>query len=207
MNAYDQILRMYTGDDELRPWMMKPFLLGEFVYATNAIKIIRIPKSKCKATYEELGDRYTGHDSITRIFREANTIAGFSVKHLNDLIRSAPMDPTVDWETCGHCDGQGEWTNEDETELIRCKMCNGDGEITIERPGVFEINFYAVIELNDCHISATQLDTLVRSANELGIENILYKGGEERTAHLFQFDDIEIGIMGMLKDFNNKVVG
>ncbi len=92
--------------DDPRTYLYKPFLIGEYIYATNGHVAIRVKNDGSLPEVAEID--------------KVKTISNYFQSLSSDFI-DIPSIPNP--EPCKHCQGSGKWN-----EKIECDECDGDGE-------------------------------------------------------------------------------
>lgn len=102
-----EILSMFASKSDVRKWMLRPFRLNGFVYATNGHWMVRI-SDEPTIDADPIADHHP--KSIEKMFAEAPTEGFISLPEMEK-----PAD-------CTRCEGLGFGT------LTKCESCDGDGE-------------------------------------------------------------------------------
>ena len=102
-----EILAMFVAKNDIRSYLMKPALIGEYVYASNGHWIVRIPAAEAQA---EACESESFIKNAPAVFEKA--------KQENFIPLPAQPEPVK----CHHCKGTGMGTGGD------CESCEGDGE-------------------------------------------------------------------------------
>jgi len=141
MNNYDKVLDLCKSNDELRPFMTEPFLIGDLVYSTNGYVLCRIDKSKVERQYQDC--QHSSPLSIEsmfyqKLFNDGKVEFGIITPEIIEQIKSvAPMvdeyEDKGEDKDCEACDGSGqvdyEFDYEGRTYYHEddCPLCDGDG--------------------------------------------------------------------------------
>ena len=121
------------------PWLIGPYIVGEYVCATNSYQIIRISKEYLSAAKEKEYKKNVAEKNIDwPDFKERNKVTIDQIKEAIDRIPIIEYIKKEEIETkCPECNGYGEviWTytsdNGEEFEReFECPVCDGNGEIT-----------------------------------------------------------------------------
>jgi hypothetical protein len=113
-NEYDKILGLFVSDDELRPKMMQPCKRGDFVFATDAYAIIKIPVGIVNLDYSQEHEFY----NIEPFFEVNRNVAQqIDFEPIQKWFDTVPMLPV--YEDCDNCDGEG---------TVYCKHCKNESE-------------------------------------------------------------------------------
>ena len=109
-------LQQFCGADETRPYLMKPFSLGEFSYATNGHILVRVA-------------RLEGVDPPAKTFNPEKPLEGIEAASFAAPYFKLPAEPE-DTE-CEDCDGRGCEHECPECHCI-CRACAGTGSQAAE---------------------------------------------------------------------------
>lgn len=105
-------LQQFCGKDETRPYLMKPFSVGDFTYATNGHIMVRVPK-----------DPDIGPPS--KSFNPDRPLEGVETATFVAPKFKLPSKPPADAE-CEECDGRGYKHDCPHCEC-QCRACAGTG--------------------------------------------------------------------------------
>lgn len=211
----NEILKRFTGNDGIRPWMNEPFTVGEQVYATNAHYVAIIDKSKV--------DKYPPC-SISIDFQKAIPIntGKFKTILISELFEAYKV---IKWEDgytvsqesieCETCDGFGEveWEFEDYEKDFDCPVCDGSGESEQEKrtpngeKWIPQSEYY--ISVYDRHIECCLFNKIVESVIALGLDRINVKENKDSSPSkglTFFFADFEVVVMPVMKDSGNNII-
>ena len=136
----DLLARFVANDNDRRiPWIISPYIVGEYVCATNSYQIIRISKEYLSAAKEKEYKKNVAEKNIDwPDFKERNKVTIDQIKETIDRIPIIEYIEKEEIETeCPECNGYGEviWTytsdNGEEFERrFECPVCDGNGGIT-----------------------------------------------------------------------------
>lgn len=164
----NDLLSMFVSKDNDRrtPWIIGPYIVGEYVCATNSYQIIRISKEYLSAAKEkEYKKNVAEKDIVWPDFKERNKV---TIGQIKEAIERIPLIEEVEKEEieteCPECNGSGEvtWTytadNGEEFERrFECPVCDGNGEITEHREiktGKTGPQLDYIIKIKDIYINA-----------------------------------------------------
>jgi len=113
-NAYDKILELFVSDDKLRPKMTQPCKRGEFVFATDARAVIKMPCEIAALDYSRDHDFY----DVEQFFDiERNVTQPIDFEPIEKWFETVPMYPV--YQNCSRCDGEG---------TVYCSCCQNESE-------------------------------------------------------------------------------
>lgn len=192
-NKYDFIAKIFTGDDDLRPTLFYPAVIGESVYATDAHVCIKFPKKLATLDYSS-NDNFPNAE---KIFEELNLTEKVVLN--TELLLSKVFDCNVifddKFKKCDTCGGDGEVECKCCGNDSECKDCKGEGEIRCKTP-------YAGITVkgDDIMILGKQVSPkfiykVVECALLLGQEFITVEYNKENLQLIFKMLDVEILVM------------
>jgi len=112
-------LQKFCGTDETRVKLSKPFTVGKFTYATDGMKMVRVPKVE---------------GAIGNVGHPSNPYEAFP-KEIGVEI-TLPKFPAPKKEECDNCGGWGKIGSK--SKHHECEECDGTGTIQITIP--IEVN-------------------------------------------------------------------
>lgn len=120
-----EILAMFVAKIDSRETLLKPFRIGDFVYATNGHWCARVPAEGIEA-----GDATDKHPkNIEGLFDKAPTEGFMPLPDVPDpgACMSCKGRGFGRNDECDACDGDGSFWHHDHN--YDCKSCNGNGDI------------------------------------------------------------------------------
>lgn len=116
-NKYDMILKMFVGNDDLRPAMMNVNNNDGFLEATNAHIAIRMPEKLAAATYLTV-EKYP---DLVKVYPKDFKGGTYKVNidSFSELLASAHVSCCLEDSDCEKCAGIG---------TVECPCCNNDAE-------------------------------------------------------------------------------
>lgn len=124
MKTPSEILAMFVAKTDSREYLLKPWRLGGFVYASNGHWIARVPVEGIEA-----GDITDKHPKNVEAMFEAAPTEGFKalpkVRHPG-LCNHCGGFGVGAIHKCASCNGTGEFEHESWT--YTCQACDGEGE-------------------------------------------------------------------------------
>lgn len=201
---YQELLDEFSGSDDLRPVLMKPFSDGVDVCASDCHWMLRI---KPEAT--GLKDVPNGLKRINVKYLPKPLIL-----HLDDVVKALLACKMVD-ETeeikpaveCKECEGDGtvEWEFHDShyncyNKYDDCPICRGTGylkEAVVRKTGR-KVPRYAseAIRINNVNFDSWRLFYLVEYCTKLGVDDVVVTALSKDNAMAIQLnDDIEFILM------------
>lgn len=110
-------LTPFCGVDETRPYLLKPFSVGDFTYATNGHILVRTPRRDDAPEQTKKG-KWDG------------SLAGLEEASFSAPVFTLPTQPPADAE-CAECDGRGYEHDCPDCECT-CRACAGSGSAAVE---------------------------------------------------------------------------
>lgn len=125
---YDNLLQHYVSRDELRSGLLQPKEEGEFVFASDAYQVIRMPKSLLEKEYPA----HPKAPSFSAIWptpgRMLSVPKKIEVSKLKSLIGSIPLVEEDEKVECSKCEGDGQVECPCCGNFSDCNKCHGTGE-------------------------------------------------------------------------------
>lgn len=190
---YDAILAFFCSTDSLRPHLNHPQQQGDFVYATDANHIIRIPRNILSKDYPNDCDiQFSVFWPGTNQMRPAP--AQYDPNAIQDAILSIPEINEVEEEECDTCDGEGAIFCTHCCHSHDCAACDGKGYLlTGTTKKVFDPSYHIGFETASCN--PRLLVNLLRVAEATGAPVYLLTLCDPYKMLLFQIGEIQVGIM------------
>lgn len=127
-----RLLSIFTSKDEYRVVLSKPFVQGDYIVATNAYVLIRIPKDYIS----DHGYEHKSQPEVHAKFHRQGYQSVLSAKSLRQALMAGGIDPDSLLDNCPNCDEEGdvEWTYTDNNgctheRMDTCPICDGTGVI------------------------------------------------------------------------------
>ena len=186
----DYCIRMFVGNDDIRPAMTKVSLQDGFLYATNGHVLARVKADLCVHKYVAV-EKYPNVENVIseHVSIEKKTISVDTLFHDLMKIECCFKPKLVECENCGgdgrcvcdHCDSQYD-----------CKDCKGTGEV----PGT-ELELTSE---HDCILFGRKyklqyLDLIIRTAVFKGVNEIEISKAVPNRGNLFTVGDFTILLM------------
>jgi hypothetical protein len=205
---YDLILPFFTGDDEMRPTMQKIHKDNDgYVYATDALALIRIPSDKVQNQYKPV-ERFP---NVSKYFNELlnkEKLQSHEI-HVDDLIRvlsHAQWTKQMDYDKCPECEGKGETTCEYCGCKPECKKCRGTGRVNgrvLDFSLLRSKGRYA-IKIGSLFFHSDYLFRVAVSAKIIGCDVMSYILTQEAPDRAyFKFDCVEILVVSISQSIGN----
>jgi hypothetical protein len=192
----DYCIRMFVGNDEYRPAMMKVSFQNGFLYATNGYMIGKINADLCIHKYEYV-EKFPDCESIisAHVSVEKKT---FNVEHLfNELMKiECCFKPKM--IKCDECNGDGTLICDHCDSEYECKNCNGSGKIKgteLELSGEYNCTIFGM------KYKLQYLDLIIRTAVYTGVKEIEISNPDGLKGSVFTVGDFTILLMPTL--YNN----
>lgn len=211
----NDLLAIFVANDNDRrvPWIIGPYIMGEYVCATNSYQIIRISKEYLSAAKEkEYKKNVAEKDIVWPDFKERHKV---TIGQIKEAIERIPVIEEVEKEEieteCPECNGRGEvtWTyttdNGEEFERrFECPVCDGNGEITEYREiktGKIGPQLDYIIKIKDIYISAKAFIKIYEALKRCDANEVEIGTNFEEFRVLFHItNDIEIMAASILCD-------
>lgn len=188
-NKYDEILSLFVSNDELRPIMTKPCRVGNFVLATDAHALIKLPMSLCDIDYHQDYEFY----KVDFLFDVERTIAGIvDFGPIEEWFLTVPM--VAIYQMCPTCDGEREVYCYHCKHSHRCDDCDGtgNGDKIGEEP-----RHYDKYNLDGVGFSYKNLYRLSLLAKHENTE-VKWTFKHESKGNIFDVNGIEVVLMPMV---------
>lgn len=202
-----------TSSDELRDWMQKPFTIDNYVYATDAHIIAKIPIDKIGA-HDELEEKRK-KDVIDVFKYEPKKLISIELTELKNAIKSIPLvDEYRNTDlsgNCNECDGEGEveWEFGYHTKMDDCPVCDGEGVIKKEKrekTGNKVVDESQYIEILCCRFKFDKIQKLTRFIELMGVKKIdVVSQVDASRVTFFKIGITEVGLMPVYKNEDDKV--
>lgn len=120
----DEILSMFVAKVDSREILLKPFRVGDFVYASNGHWIARVAADGVQAEY--ITDKHP--KNVVELFDSAPTDGFVPLPELEDPGKCERCNGFGRGFTnkCESCKGEGYFYHHD--DMYTCKPCDGEGE-------------------------------------------------------------------------------
>ncbi len=197
-NIYDFILKYFTSKDDLRINLTKPNPQGNYIYATDAHAIVRIPKELSGIEYKNNPKYPNKVNDVFRIEIEKPSTQTFEIESLLVSIFDCQLTTEKDFETCKKCKGEGSkyckccGFNND------CKTCNGEGHKEVTKPYAMPYLNGTAVRFMDKIVKPSFLYKVIHTALLLGCNEIKVTESAP-TKLLFKVGKLEIIIMTLLE--------
>jgi hypothetical protein len=181
MNNTDKALNSIIKQNDMRVWMNTPFLLGNYVYSTDAHSLIRFRKEDLSEIYKECSKPNNAEYASKLYNVEFKDILEIKVNDLKKAIDKVPFVEeyeNTDLEgKCNECEGSGEveWEYEGHLSDFDCPVCNGEGSLTeskriktgrkVKDEGYF-------IDINFSRLRIAMIEELIKIASILNVEKV-----------------------------------
>lgn len=205
MNKYDKALRLHTGNDELRDWMMEPFYIENTVFATDAHSLIWIDKNLVSELKPYARPNPNNILSVIPESRNKNQI--LDIESIKLALENFPkvdgfdlIDNTI---KCVSCNGEGEveWEYEGYIKDFECPVCYGEGETGSVKSvpnGKKVPPDNLCIKLKGSIISMEQIKKVLKTKDVLEAENVvLVFNNLPYQPSIFKIDEAEVMVMPM----------
>lgn len=127
-----RLLSIFASEDEYRTALAKPFVQGEYIVATNAYVLIRMPKDYISDHDYERKSQPEVHSKFLMQGKQS----ALSAKSLRQALMVGGIDPNSLLDDCPNCDEEGdvEWTYTDKNGCTHermdiCPVCGATGVI------------------------------------------------------------------------------
>lgn len=202
----DKLLNLFIGDDELRPWMNKPFFQDGFTYSSDAHIAIAIPQNLGYEVLEKpnIGRVFTADNpcNILVDIEEIKATMNINIPNIEEVITK--------YTNCVSCNGEGgEECNLDHWH--DCEDCDGDGEITSKhKTGKMVKSSAYFCDINGSLYATRYVSKMIEACEMLGITKMELISSAPTRAGIFKHQLASIVIMPVLKveqdEFKIKLV-
>jgi hypothetical protein len=130
-NVLEAVFSLFYGNDVMRPVMLKPFVVGNNTYATDAYTLVRCSNDKIDFEFENKETLL----NVEAVIPEINTSEIINIDSV-DWIGLMNKDETIadgNDVVCGHCNGEGScddsflYKNKFYDFEYECPVCDGSG--------------------------------------------------------------------------------
>jgi predicted nucleic-acid-binding Zn-ribbon protein len=213
--VYVNVLNVFTGKDELRPWIEKPFFIDNLAIATDCHQLIFFDK-KLVAIELPLCENQNPQLILNNIPEQRNCNFKLNIDEIENCFKTAPITDvlkTVGEDIkCSECGGDGEveWEYESWTKDFECPKCDGDGYESESRQiptGEKELDKTSLVDVKNSRFSIKMIERLLKVKNLLSETEItlVFQEGENM-ANVFRIGKVEILCMPMRKWDNDDLV-
>lgn len=212
-DGYLNALKLHQGNDDLRPWMTKPFYIQDFAYATDAHSMIWLEKKLVEGLEICENERPTNVTGIIPESRNENLI--LDVEKIKEAI--SKIELVDDYDTigenvkCSECDGDGEveWEYESWTKDMDCPKCDGEGFESSDKQvlnGKKVIDKGYQINIKQSRFSVEMILKLLKTQELLKAKEIvLVYQIRPYSSSVFRIGEAEVLCMPMQTTSNDKV--
>lgn len=201
MKNYDEVIQYFLLEyDNLREQLMKPVLIGDFVYASDGHTAIKIPKDKLSNTYEP----NPTYPDIVSLFEKREGIFEkpkiYKPTTIEKLLSEIP-EVYISVE-CQKCEGTGiippAIEKKDEDAWDDCDQCHAQGDLFLKEKEYDWMNHRIQINISEtenAYFNPNFIERLSIVCDINNVERIEHTVGTHLTANHFMIDGIEIMIM------------
>lgn len=190
----DYCIRMFTGNDNLRPALTKVSRIGDCTYATNGHIAAKVKSDLCVHEYEEV-EKYPNVEKVIsdHVSSEKKVVSADIL--LGDMMRiECCFKPKM--INCNDCGGEGNCTCDHCDSEYECKKCKGTGEVA--GPEIELSGEYNCILFNRKY-KLSFLDIVVRTMIFTGVKEVEISNGKtENSSSIFYVGDFTILLMPLL---------
>lgn len=197
LNKYDFILKMFVGSDDLRPQLQSPALVGDSIFSTDAICLIKISKDLPNGDYSDNEKFPQSCDNlILEAKRDLSEIETIKTEDL--MLRMFNLNPSFDvlYEECEDCEGAGIYECKCCENEVDCKNCDGDGDVEKDNPFSRIVLLGKDLLFYKTKYAPKFIYRVVEVALILGEKKITVQYNEEKRKLLFTIGSVEVLIMG-----------
>ena len=199
------LLKRYTRDCNLRPWMQEPFYCLDKTMSTNSQVALITPKID---GYEDYSDRTKFLLDIPRVLD-----ININVPDIRNAINKVPLIDDYDTEIkeCEDCEGNGlvdfifiDSNCNEHIEEVPCPVCDGEGDVSVKIPNggkILDENY--AIKIKDSLFSARWVNELLYIAEVLRVDYVTLISQEDATKpSIFKIKNVEFLIMPLVSSDN-----
>lgn len=179
------LLDLFTYKEKYRDYLTKPFMIGEYVYASDARHIIRIDAGLLKGEYP--GDNVP--ENIVAAIRKYSLIPidckrEVTARQLERALASIPQidEEVMDETECPDCNGSGEvewyynaFNGTEYSDYDECPVCDGSGTVIMSHKTGRKIPDYdkTIGFFGLFNVKGDSVRALLDTMNLLGIDKAL----------------------------------
>lgn len=193
MNKYNELLKVFTSEDEVRVWMNEPFREEQHAIATDAYSMAIVPFEKT----EGIKDKDVFHPTYPVISVVPYPSPKGLFLSVDDLVKElAKHEKEQDTKECDLCCGEG---YDDEGQGMMCEHCDGTGEVLIDSYSHSSIKY---LKLGNSQFSLWNLEKLAKAAEIMGFKGRIEVTHQNLMKHptTFQIGDVTIVLMPIMND-------
>lgn len=199
---------LFVGTDEIRPVMLKPFVINDYTYATNSNVMIRCKNKYIKFEFENLEKPPNCEPFFVREQKQKNELMNFDSFDFEALKTADEMIETGEDIECVECDGFGtvEWEYEAHTKDFDCPECDGEGfssESETIKSGKKTFAYFSIININDQFFDIKLFYKVIQVSKILNSPIILKYGGKGEFDMCFSVGVCDVLICG--KNISNSI--
>jgi hypothetical protein len=195
-NIYDELLLSFCSKDDMHQKVAYPSMAGQYAYATDMTKAIRIPVRMIARNY---GEPKVG---FVRIFdRPKVDPVKIDCEKLREFIGGIPKEDA--YEMCEQCEGTGQVLCPCCENIDDCRECRGLGH-NGKKIGK-KIPDYAIISILGSIYKVDNIETLVEVAEKLEAQIRIVS---ERTSGIAIFEigaDVSVAICTTMARHDSKI--
>ncbi len=210
IDVYEAVLRIFTSKDDLREWMKNPFIVGDKAVATNGYSLVAVPKWS--------GD-YEKSEKTKMVYPvEPNCNKIINTEQIKDAFSKVPL--VDDYEEiseqlkCKECNGYGEveWEYDGDKRTYTldadCPVCDGAGislEKTKRHNGKKIYDYSKQIIISDSRFALSRIEDLLRVAELLEEDKVALIYQKPSSTCLFKIKDVDVLLMPLMSSDNEAV--
>ena len=209
MKNEEKILGLYVAhNDVMRPEFCAPFQQGDYVFATECHRVIRIAKDATSGDY--VNAEKPNALSVFILMSEEITITKEEILSKLSEVELVPETKTVGENIkCEECDGEGTvmWKYNTYEREYDCPVCYGSGYSSEERkiPTKNMIpDENGEIQLADKLFFVYNINSLLQTMDLIGVDEITMKHNANKPDEqaLFYFNkDVDVAVMPKLTNY------
>lgn len=195
-NIYDELLLSFCSKDEQHQKVAYPCMAGQYAYANDRIKAIRIPVRMIANNY---GEPKVNVENIFN-FKKVEHVE-ISREKLRELIDVIPKEDA--YEMCEQCEGTGQVVCPCCEHIDKCNECGGRGHNGNKIGKKIPDN--SIISILGSIYKADNIETLVEVAEKLEAQIRIVS---ERTSGIAIFEigaDVSVAICTTMKRSGSKI--
>ena len=180
---YDELLKYFVSQDDLRPGLQQPSTIGDKTYASNAHILIAIPNDLLEQTYEP----HPKHPDFQKVINQAlecNRLS-YSVPVIEKVIDR--FEKVHDSRPCGDCDGEGRCPHCNK----ECDTCGATGEVVDKRLPLVLPDEDAGVRICDKLFAPKYIELIAKTAKAFGQDSIILSAKSD-TLFRFLVGELEI---------------
>lgn len=204
---YKTILEWFVGHDKIRPSLMTPFSNEDYCFATDAHKLIAIPKTIITLAVdrdEPALSKKAVEMIVKKPYREYPINTQYALDVFNPHINLIDELDKSGITECDKCQGEGEVECPCCGNLSECPDCRGTGELgRVIKTGRKIPNPEQRFLINNVKFKSCNILPVFNAAQLLNVNTINWVVSEAESANVFKVGDVSIVVMPMMQTYED----